>query len=259
MDVKSAGATGIYSCLPGLEWTIRFCSSKVSLFRKTLKLKTSANFFLLSFTHSHPSIRSTPFLCFAVYVIYKKNYSFSTVYSGVKFLFFYLTKTANSFYSKINDSSMVRTTAFSSSRLYVRVSVVPNIFTIYSWRFLMPEISETLKGSFTKFFGTVRQKIFDGNLWYPLLCIKVFDTPNFLRHWRDAHEIFRHCETKNFLRKILILPPPSLIQTFSIPEIIATVKDSSKEIFGTVRQKIFDGKSWYSPPLSYPNFFDTRN
>ena len=71
-------------------------------------------------------------LFFAVYKIYKKNYSFSTVYSGVKFLFFYLTKTANSFYySKINDSSMVRTTAFSSSRFGVRVSVVPNIFTIY--------------------------------------------------------------------------------------------------------------------------------
>ena len=28
--------------------------------------------------------------------------------------------------------------------------------------FLVPEISETLKGSPTKFFGTVRQKIFDG-------------------------------------------------------------------------------------------------
>ena len=28
--------------------------------------------------------------------------------------------------------------------------------------FLIPEISETLKGSFTKFFGTVRPKIFDG-------------------------------------------------------------------------------------------------
>ena len=69
-------------------------------------------------------------LFFAVYIIYKKNYSFSIVYSGVKFLFFYLTKTAN-FYSKINDSSMVRTTAFSSSRLWVRVSVVLNIFTIY--------------------------------------------------------------------------------------------------------------------------------
>ena len=49
-------------------------------------------------------------LFFAVFLLYKKNYSFSTVYSGVKFLFFQC-KTANSFYSKINDSSMVRTTA----------------------------------------------------------------------------------------------------------------------------------------------------
>ena len=44
-------------------------------------------------------------------------------------------------------------------------------------------------------------------------------------------------------RKIVILPPPSLIQNFSIPEIIATVKDSPTEISGTARQKIFDGKS----------------
>ena len=51
------------------------------------------------------------------------------------------------------------------------------------------------------FFGTVRQKNFDGKLWYPLLCIKFFDTPNFLKHRRDAHEIFWHCETKNFRRK----------------------------------------------------------
>ena len=77
----------------------------------------------------------------------------------------------------------------------------------------MPEISETLKGSFTKFFGTVRQKIFDGNLWYPQLCIKFFDTPNFLKHWRDAHEIFRHYETKNFRRKNVI-PPFSSVKLF---------------------------------------------
>ena len=77
----------------------------------------------------------------------------------------------------------------------------------------MPEISETPKGSFTKFFGTVKQKIFDGNLWYPLLCIKFFDTPNFLKHWRDAHEIFRHYETKNFRRKNVI-PPFSSIKLF---------------------------------------------
>ena len=62
----------------------------------------------------------------------------------------------------------------------------------------MPEISESLKGSFTKFFGTVGQKIFDGNLWYPLLCIKFFDTPNFLRHWSDAHEFFGTVKQKIF-------------------------------------------------------------
>ena len=96
-------------------------------------------------------------LFFAAYVICKKNYSFSRVV----FLFFQ-SKTANSFYSEINGSSRVRTTAFSSSRFRVRVAVEPNIFTFYPQHFLIPEISETLKGSFTKIFGTVRQKIFDG-------------------------------------------------------------------------------------------------
>ena len=43
-------------------------------------------------------------------------------------------------------------------------SLVPNIFTVYPQHFLIPEISETLKGSFTKFFATERQKIFDGKL-----------------------------------------------------------------------------------------------
>ena len=79
-------------------------------------------------------------------------------------------------------------------------------FYYLSSTFLIPEISETLMGSFTKFFGSVRQKYLDGKLWYYLLCIKFFDTPNFLKHWRDAHEIFRHCETKNFRRKNVICP-----------------------------------------------------
>ena len=247
----------------------------------------------------------------------------------------------------------------------------------------MPEIIETLKGSFTMFFGTVRQKIstekldtpppppihklfgyrkfsetqhrrlpvrnfsalwdkkmstenldtpppsypnfFDtrnqcsskgfpyGNFRHcetknfrrkililppPLLSIKFFATGNFLKHSTEGFtcETFRQCETKGFRRKIVILSPPppplihklfgyrkfsetqhkrfelrnfsalwdkrfstenldttplSLIQTFSVPEINATVKDSPTQIFGTVRQKIFDGKSWYSPlPLS---------
>ena len=42
-----------------------------------------------------------------------------------------------------------------------------------------------------------------------------------------------------------------------MPQISETLKGSSTEIFGT-ETKNLDGKSWYSP-LSYPNFFGTRN
>ena len=47
--------------------------------------------------------------------------------------------------------------------------------------------------------------VFDGETWYPLplWCIKIFDSPNFLKHWRDAHGNFRHCETKKFRHKIV--------------------------------------------------------
>ena len=56
-----------------------------------------------------------------------------------------------------------------------------------------------------------------------------------------------------------MLSPPPLIQSFPVPENNATVNDSSTKFFGTVRQKLFDGISYYSPPPSYPNFFATGN
>ena len=164
-------------------------------------------------------------------------------------LVFNLTKTANSFYSKINDSSMVRTTAFSSSGFRVRVSVVPIIFTIYPQHFLIPEVSETLKGSFTKFFGTVRQKKIDGNLWYPILCIKFFDTPNFLKHWRDAHEVFRHCDTKKFRRKLVI--PPIMQKIFRYPKFSETLKGSSRN-FSAPWDKRFLTENVETPPPPTP-------
>ena len=182
----------------------------------------------------------------------------------------------------------------------------------------------------TKFFSTVRQKIFDGKTWYPLVCIKFFDTLNFLKHLRDAHEIFRHCETKNFRRKLVICPLlsinffryqkisgkqkgsftklfvsvlwdkkfrqnrdapllcmkifderiflkhqsvlqwnisiqwdktdgkswfPPLIQTFPIPEIIATVKDSPTKIFGTETKNFRRKILIHPPPPSFIQIF----
>ena len=143
----------------------------------------------------------------------------------------------------------------------------------------------------TKFFGAVRQKIFDVNLWYILLCIKFFDTPDFLKHWRDAHEFFRHCETKYFRRKIVIplfiheifrypkffwniqgMPTknsalwdekfstencdtPYYAYKFSIPQIFGNIEGVPTKFFGTVRQKIFDVNLWYI--LLCIKFFDT--
>ena len=75
---------------------------------------------------------------------------------------------------------------------------------------MIPEISEILKDSFTKFFATVRPKIFDRKTGYRLLCTKNFDTPKFLKHWSDALEIFRHCEIKTFRRKNVITPLSSI-------------------------------------------------
>ncbi len=93
-----------------------------------------------------------------------------------------------------------------------------------------------------------------------LLSINFFATGNFLKDTAECYnyEIFRQCETKNFRQKILILPPPpSYPYTFSLPEIFWNTppKGSSTKCFGTVRQKIFDGKSWYSPLPSYPYTF----
>ena len=118
-------------------------------------------------------------------------------------------------------------------------------------KFSIPQIFWNFEAMPAKFFGTVRPSLFDGKTWYPLLCIKIFDTPNFLKHWRDAHEMFWHCETKNFRLKIVTLPPPSpplLSIFFSKPDFFwyTDQKGSPTKFFSTVRQRFFDGKSWYS-------------
>ena len=103
----------------------------------------------------------------------------------------------------------------------------------------------------------MRQKNFDGKSWHsPLIYQNFFGTRNSWNSKGFPYEIFRHWD-KKFLTENLDTPPP-LIQTFRYQKINATVKDSPTEIFGTVRQKNFDGKSWHSP-LIYQNFFGTRN
>ena len=134
-------------------------------------------------------------------------------------------------------------------------------------------------------------------MWYPLICIKIFDTPIFLKHWRDAHEIFRHCEAKNFWRKNVIPPflsikffetrnffknskiplrnfsalwdikiltengdmPPLIYNFFSIPENFGKTEGFLYKAFrfGPVRQKI-STKPWCHALLLCMKTFDKR-
>ena len=82
------------------------------------------------------------------------------------------------FCSKINDSSWVRTTRFSSSRFVVRVSVVPNIFTIYPKKF-----------RYRQFSGTQHKRVPLRNvsvLWDKKYSTENLDTP------LSIHKLFRY-------------------------------------------------------------------
>ena len=74
----------------------------------------------------------------------------------------------------------------------------------FTWNFSTPQVFGNIERMRTNFFGTVRQKVFNGEMWDPLLCIKFPVTAKNLKHWRDAHKIFRHRETTNFWRKNVI-------------------------------------------------------
>ena len=94
----------------------------------------------------------------------------------------------------------------------------------------------------------------------PLIHKFFFDTKNFLENRRVPLQSFsfRSCETKNF-DKTVMPPPPSYAWKFSINKFSESPKCSPIKYFGTVRQKLFDGKSWYLPPLIHKKFFPTRN
>ena len=72
--------------------------------------------------------------------------------------------------------------------------------------FCYPKFSDTPKCFPTNCCVLWENKVFKENCDIPLLGIKFFDTSKFLKHRRDAHENFWHCETKNHRRKNVIPP-----------------------------------------------------
>ena len=100
----------------------------------------------------------------------------------------------------------------------------------------------------------MRKKFLDGKSCYssPFLPINIFANGNFPKHSteRFPYEVFHSCETKQFRRRIVI-PALLIIPVFSrYPKSMKHLK-----IFGIVRQKKYDGKSWYSPPFLIDKLF----
>ena len=136
-----------------------------------------------------------------------------------------------------------------------------NNFDEKSWYSLPPliqkivwyrKLSETQKGSRTKFFGTLSQKVSNGKSWYsPHSYPYHFSKPHFL--WNKemfSHEVFRYREITKLRRKIVILPlplPPLIPKVLRYENFSEAEKGSSKKNFVTVRHKKLELKSWHQP------------
>ena len=101
---------------------------------------------------------------------------------------------------------------------------------------------------------------YDGKSWYSLspprpLIHKLFRSwkSSETQHTRVPLRNFSALRDKNFSIENRDFPLLGL-KFFDTRNFL---KGSSTKCFDTVRQNIFDGKSWYPPPLLSPTFFDT--
>ena len=85
------------------------------------------------------------------------------------------------------------------------------------------------------------------------LSSKIFDARTFLKQITDHVQSFRHCETKDFQRKLVVFP--SYAKDFSIPEFNWNTEGVPDEIFRRCETIFFEISDM---PFSCIRFFDTR-
>ena len=108
-------------------------------------------------------------------------------------------------------------------------------------------------------FGPVRQNFFSTIPWCPpLLCMKIFDTRIFLEHKRVPLRIFSALWDKKKVSTENSEIPFLCIKFFDTRN-FWNIEGFPKNFFGTVRQKVFDGKLWYPLSLSHIFFHISEN
>ena len=114
--------------------------------------------------------------------------------------------------------------------------------------FRKPKLCETQKGSSTKGFGTVKQNSFDGKSWYqaPLIPLTLLDTRKFLELGRVSLRTFSVVWDKVISTTHRDRPPLST-KYFHTRKFLKHRKVPPAKVSGVFRQKMFEGKFWYSP------------
>ena len=149
----------------------------------------------------------------------------------------------------------LRSTSFSSSRFGGFESQPYQKFLLF-----IPNFSRYLK--LVKNIGVALRKIsalWDKKIRRKVLIIpsrpplsKLFRYPKLIQKWMILLRKFSALGDKIFDENCWNSPPS--YPNFLVPEKSETRKGSPEKLFGTVRQIIFDGKSWYSPPLLSKHF-----
>ena len=131
--------------------------------------------------------------------------------------------------------------------------------------FRYPKPCETQKGSSTKGFGTVKQNSFDGKSSYPatLIPLTFLDNRNFLKLGRVSLRTFS-VVWDNTISPTNRDPAPLSAKNFHTRKFLKHRKVPPPKVSGVFRQKIFDGKFWYSPLFiqklfRYRSFSETQH
>ena len=104
-------------------------------------------------------------------------------------------------------------------------------------------VKQKQKGSPTKFLGFVRQQISIENRDVPFVGIKLFDTRSFLKHRRVPLRNDSVLPDKTISTENRDTRPSFIPIIFRYQKLSEKQKGSSTNFFGTLRQKIFNGKS----------------
>ena len=120
------------------------------------------------------------------------------------------------------------------------------------------KFSETPKCSPTNFFGTVWQKVIDGETQYPSsLMLQNFRYPKFSDTPKCSPTKFFGTVRQKIFDGKTQYPSSLMLKNFRYPKFSDTPKCSPTNFFGTVRQKILT-ENRDMPPLIHKNLFDTK-